>query len=472
MPRPQLEIIADIISALKIDISSVTVSDANKQTLIYLYNELFSTLVVSGVASVNGLTGIVPLTGTANRITISAGNVFDIGTDVVTLSGAQLLQNKTGNISQWTNDAGYITSVTGYVPDSRTLTINGTALDLSSDRSWSVGTVTNIATSGLISGGPISTTGTITTSMNTNKLVGRGSIGIGVMEEITLGTGLSFTGTTLNATASVTPAALTKIDDTNVTVTLGGSPTTALLQAASLTLGWTGQLSIPRGGHGQNTAILGFNALSPVTTRGDIIVRGATNNDRLALGSSGKILRSNGTDLVYSTSTFPDTIASGNVLHATSANIISSSTELTYSSGGLTVSKAQNAVTYLQITNTTSGTAAYSGIFIAITGSSGLVSNAFVANSASYITSGINVADTAAVRSSQVGGLNVGTSSNAQLSFWTNNTERARINASGDFIIENGFFYMKNTVSNTNYWKGALVSGVLTWTDTGSTTIP
>lgn len=61
------------------------------------------------VISVNGLIGTVPLIGTSNRITISAGNVFDIGTDVVTLTGAQALSNKTGVISQWTNDSGYTT---------------------------------------------------------------------------------------------------------------------------------------------------------------------------------------------------------------------------------------------------------------------------------------------------------------------------------------------------------------------------
>jgi len=48
----------------------------------------------------------------------------------------------------------------------------------------------------------------------------------------------------------VTPAALTKTDDTNVTLTLGGTPATALLQATSLTLGWTGQLAVARGGTG------------------------------------------------------------------------------------------------------------------------------------------------------------------------------------------------------------------------------
>jgi hypothetical protein len=41
----------------------------------------------------------------------------------------------------------------------------------------------------------------------------------------------------------ITPAALTKTDDTNVTLTLGGTPSTALLQATSLVLGWTGTLA-------------------------------------------------------------------------------------------------------------------------------------------------------------------------------------------------------------------------------------
>lgn len=44
----------------------------------------------------------------------------------------------------------------------------------------------------------------------------------------------------------VTPAALTKVDDTNVTLTLGGTPATSLLQATSLTLGWTGTLADAR----------------------------------------------------------------------------------------------------------------------------------------------------------------------------------------------------------------------------------
>ncbi len=48
----------------------------------------------------------------------------------------------------------------------------------------------------------------------------------------------------------ITPAALTKTDDTNVIMTLGGTPSTALLQNVSLTLGWNGVLSTARGGTG------------------------------------------------------------------------------------------------------------------------------------------------------------------------------------------------------------------------------
>lgn len=62
------------------------------------------------------------------------------------------------------------------------------------------------------------------------------------------------TSGTLATTAQLpTPAALTRVDDTNVTLTLGGTPATALLQATSITAGWTGQLSSSRGGTGVGT---------------------------------------------------------------------------------------------------------------------------------------------------------------------------------------------------------------------------
>lgn len=53
---------------------------------------------------------------------------------------------------------------------------------------------------------------------------------------------------TVNLT--LTGQAFASVNDTNVTLTLGGTPLTALLKGVSITAGWTGQLSVARGGTG------------------------------------------------------------------------------------------------------------------------------------------------------------------------------------------------------------------------------
>ena len=114
------------------------------------------------VTSVNGQTGAVVLTTTnitegTNLYYTDARARLAISLTTTGSSGAATYSNVTGvlNIPQYT------LSGLGGVPTSRTLTINGTAYDLSADRSWSVGTVTSIATSGPITGGTITGSGTI-----------------------------------------------------------------------------------------------------------------------------------------------------------------------------------------------------------------------------------------------------------------------------------------------------------------------
>lgn len=69
----------------------------------------------------------------------------------------------------------------------------------------------------------------------------------------------------------VTPSPMTQSNDTNVTITLGGTPATSLLQAVSLTMGWSGQLAITRGGTGSATASGAATNIFPAVTRaGDI----------------------------------------------------------------------------------------------------------------------------------------------------------------------------------------------------------
>lgn len=67
---------------------------------------------------------------------------------------------------------------------------------------------------------------------------------------------------------------------------------------ASLALGnISGTLAISKGGTGQTTAIPAFNALSPLTTKGDLIVRDASNNVRLGVGIDGYVLTADSTEL-------------------------------------------------------------------------------------------------------------------------------------------------------------------------------
>jgi len=186
-------------------------------------------------------------------------------------TNARVLSYMTGqNISIFTNDSGYLTTA-----------------------------VTSVGTTGLISGGPITTTGTVTTSMNTNKLVGRSTVGTGIMEEITVGAGLSLSAGTL--TASGASPLTTKGDlytystiDTRLPV---GLDTQILLAYSTATTGlkWgTNTAATPLGYYGafqdltnQTAAVIntGYPMLLGVTdlTNGVTIVSGS----RITIANTG-----------------------------------------------------------------------------------------------------------------------------------------------------------------------------------------
>ena len=126
-------------------------------------------------------------------------------------------------------------------------------------------------------------------------------------------------------------AALTKTDDTNVTLTLGGSPSTALLAATSLALGWTGQLSVSRGGTGAATltgyvkgsGTSAFTASSTIPTSDLTGTLGVANGGTGATTLTGYV-KGSGTSAFTASSTVPTSDLSGTVAVANGGTALSS----------------------------------------------------------------------------------------------------------------------------------------------------
>lgn len=76
--------------------------------------------------------------------------------------------------------------------------------------------------------------------------------------------------------------------------TISGSSNT--ITNVSLSTGVTGTLPIANGGTGNTSASSAFNALSPITTTGDLIIGNGSNSaTRLGIGTNGYVLTSDGT---------------------------------------------------------------------------------------------------------------------------------------------------------------------------------
>jgi hypothetical protein len=109
----------------------------------------------------------------------------------------------------------------------------------------------------------------------------------------TAGNGLQLTGGT--QFSLISPVTTVNGGTGLTTFTSGGA-----VYATSTSALTTGTLPIASGGTGQTTASAAFNALSPITTAGDLILGNGSNSaTRLAIGANGYLLTSNGTTAVW-----------------------------------------------------------------------------------------------------------------------------------------------------------------------------
>lgn len=190
-----------------------------------------------------GWTGVLSLArgGTNANLTASNGGIFySTASAAAILSGTatanQMLQSGSTAAPSWSTTTWPATSTAGRILYS---TFNNV-----------IGELTTTARAVL---GSSSTSVPNWLALTDGQFVIGSTAGAPAAASLSAGSGISITPGSNSISiattgAVVTPAALTKTDDTNVTLTLGGSPNTALVNAASLTLGWTGQLSIARGG--------------------------------------------------------------------------------------------------------------------------------------------------------------------------------------------------------------------------------
>jgi hypothetical protein len=172
----------------------------------------------------------VPTASSTNRGVLSSADWTIFNGKQSALSGTGLVKSSTGSISyitdnssnwntayadrnKWDGGATGLTAATG-----RTSLGLGT-FAVANHPTWSSGTpfvkmtaagtfsldtatyLTSVTATSPITSSGAGTTRNISTSMFANKLIGRSTTGVGVMEQINVGTGLTLSGGTLNATA-------------------------------------------------------------------------------------------------------------------------------------------------------------------------------------------------------------------------------------------------------------------------------
>jgi hypothetical protein len=223
--------------------------------------------VAMGPSDANALT---LNTGGSPRMTIAAGGNVGIGG---TSPGAKLDIGAAGSVLGTMrlegNTSGYVQIQPAAAAGSWTMTLPATA-----------------GTSGYV----LSTDGSGVTSWVAQSAGGAGTVTSVTSANADIGIATTTTTPVLTLNSGTGASQIVKLDSSAKLPAVDGSALTSLdpthLSAA---------VAINKGGTGQSTKTAGFDALSPLTTKGDLISTDGTNNVRLPAGTNGYVLQADST---------------------------------------------------------------------------------------------------------------------------------------------------------------------------------
>lgn len=268
-----------------------------------------------------------------------------------------------------------------------------------------------------------------------------------------------------------TASGLTRTNDTNVTLTLGGTPETALLQPASITVGWSGTLAYSRFVSGAGLSVVGRSA-NTSGVQADIV------------GTANQVLRVSGTTLgfgavdlaamvgatvlpVANGGTNIASYAVGDLLYASAGTTLSKLADVAAGSylrsGGVTTAPVWSTTTLPNSATTgdimyASGSNAYANLASVATGS--VLGSAGTSTAPAYLA--VSNALTATASAIKWGGAMTGPTT---VSGSATNTLTLQFDAMGTTITNGAGIYLKNTTAAAN--GAQQISGITTWEGRG-----